>query len=171
MMLNFCSISSTTQTLGSHKIFAQNFETSTYQSSFGDYRIYSRIGNEKYIYYNGTLQTNFEYYYINSKGIEMPAYCLNLGVDGAEKKDEYYVNVSDKIKDKKLVSIMLNGYPYKSAEELKLKNITEAKYATQFAVWVYLSNLDLYKIIPYDHSYQRMVDAIFDIYNNGLNNA
>ncbi len=155
-------------TLLNNQIFAQSLYNRKDEKVFGDYRIYSRVGNEKYIYYNDTIQTNFEYYYINSKGIEMPAYCLNLGVDGAEKKDEYYVNVSENIKDKKLVSIMLNGYPYKSVQELKVENVSEAKYATQFAVWAYLSNLSLGKIIPTSHTYQRVVNAIFDIYNNGL---
>lgn len=146
-------------------------ENNSYQTNFGDYRIYSRIGSEKYIYYNGRIQTNFEYYYLNNNGVEMPAYCLNLGVDGAEKKDEYYVNVSDKINDKILVSIMLNGYPYKSVEELRVENVREAKYATQFAIWAYLSNLNLGTIVPTTHTYQRVVNAISDIYNNGINSS
>jgi len=32
-------------------------ENNSYQTNFGDYRIYSRIGSEKYIYYNGRIQT------------------------------------------------------------------------------------------------------------------
>lgn len=140
----------------------------SYQTNFGDYRIYSRIGDEKYIYYDGRIQTNFEYYYLNGNGVEMPAYCLNLGVEGAEKNDEYYVNVSDKINDNILASIILNGYPYKSAEELGVENEKEARFATQFAIWVYLTPLNLDNIVPTSHIYQRVVNAIRNIYIDGI---
>lgn len=137
--------------------------------NLGEYRIYSRIGADKYIYYDGRLQTNFEYYYLDKNGKEMPAYCLELGIDGAETKDEYYVNVSDKIKDEKVSSIILNGYPYKSITELGVANVTEAKYATQFAIWSYISNLDISKITPVIPEYNRVLNAINKIYNNGIN--
>lgn len=146
-------------------------ETSTFniEENTGEYRIYSRIGIDKYIYYDGRLQTNYEYYYLDKNGNEMPAYCLELGVDGAETKDEYYVNVSESVNDDKLSSIILNGYPYKSALNLGVENVTEAKYATQFAIWTYLSNLDINKISPTSSNYNRVVEAIKNIYNAGLN--
>lgn len=140
-----------------------------FNENLGQYRIYSRIGNEKYIYYEGRLQTNYEYYYLDKNGNEMPAYCLELGVDGAETKDEYYVNVFEKINDEKLNMIMLNGYPYKCVNELGVANITEAKYATQFAIWAYLSNLDINKISATSTDYNRVVEAIRKIYNDGIN--
>lgn len=138
------------------------------EENAGDYRIYSKIGIDKYIYYDGRLQTNYEYYYLDKSGNEMPAYCLELGVDGAETKDEYYVNVSESVNDYKLNSIILNGYPYKSVSELGVENVTEAKYATQFAIWTYLSNLDINKITPTSANYNRVVNAIKQIYITGL---
>lgn len=147
------------------------FSNTPYEEHLGDYRIYSRIGNEKYIYYKGRIQTNYEYYYLDKDGKEMPSYCLNLGIDGAETKDEYYVNASERLEDPNLVALMQNGYPYKDVTELGVENVTEAKYATQFAIWAYLSNLDVTQITATNPSYQRVVNAINDIYSARLDTS
>lgn len=155
-------------------VFSSKLEyegNSSYDKFLGDYRIYSRIGNEKYIYYKDKIQTNFEYYYLDKNGKEMPSYCLNLGVDGAETKDDYHVDASEKIKDQNLVALMYNGYPYKDVSELGVANVTEAKYATQFAIWAYLSNLNIEQITPVASEYIRVVNAIKTIYNGRLDTS
>lgn len=134
----------------------------------GKYRIYARESSEQYIRYQGRLQRNIEYFYIDEQGNEMPAYCLNLGVDGAETMEEYYVNVNEAIQDPKLKSIILKGYPYQSVEQLQLQNKTEAQYATQFAVWAYLANLNVEEIVATEPMYERIVLAIRTIYYNGV---
>lgn len=136
----------------------------------GKYRIYYNKNENRYIKYNSISQRFFDYYYLDNDGNRYPAYCINLGMDGAEN-GEYDVNVSQKLNDDKLSSIILNGYPYKSLEELGLYTAEEARFATQFAVWVYMSNLNFSLIEPLDSNCIRVVNAIKAIYNNGINSS
>lgn len=53
--------------------------------------------------------------------------------------------------------------------DLGLNNEDEASFATQFAVWVYLNNLDLNAITPYSSGNENVVNAIRKIYNDGMN--
>lgn len=155
-------------------VFTFNFSCvfASYENSnisLGKYRIYYNKNENRYIKYNGVSQRFFDYYYIDDEGNRCPAYCINLGVDGAEK-EEYEVEVKQKLEDEKLTSIILNGYPYKTLNELGLNSNEEAKFATQFAVWTYLSKLDFNKIEPLNSSNQNVVNAIKKIYTNGVNN-
>lgn len=134
------------------------------------YRIYYNKNENRYIKYNGTSQRFFDYYYIDNDGNRYPAYCINLGMDGAEK-EEYDVSVTQKLDDIKLTSIILNGYPYKSLGELGLSTNEEARFATQFAAWVYVSNLELSKMEPLNDSGVRVINAIKQIYTNGINSG
>ena len=142
-----------------------------YQNSNIDlrcYRIYYNKNENRYIKYNSTSQRFYDYYYIDNEGNRYPAYCINLEIDGAEK-EEYDVNVSKKLDDKTLMNIILNGYPYKTLEELSLNTNEEARFSTQFAVWGYLNNLDFSKMEPLNESGFRVINAINQIYTNGVN--
>ena len=108
----------------------------------GKHQIYCEIGKERYIKYKNNIQLNYDYhYYKNNERI--PAYCLNLGVDGPESSDEFFVDVNETVGDKVLLNIVKNGFPYNTCESLGVNDDTQAKYATQFAVWVYLAGLDI----------------------------
>lgn len=75
-------------------------------------------------------------------GIEYPAYCLNpeyYGV-GSEGIIEYHVNGNEKLTNEKVWKVIINGYPYKSLEELGVENEKEAYTATQFAIYTVLHN-------------------------------
>ena len=95
---------------------------------------------------------------------------MNFGLSGAEEKEGGYdVDAFNKENDPKVVSIILNGFPYKSAQELGLENDSQARVATQFAIWIYKnSNLDINKISAMEPQYQCVVDAIHNIYNMGI---
>ena len=134
----------------------------------GKYRIYYNKNENRYIKYNSTSQRFFDYYYIDNEGNRYPAYCINLGMDGAEK-EEYDVNVSKELEDKTLMNIILNGYPYKTLSELSLNTEEEARFSTQFAAWVYVNNLDFSKMEPLNESGIRVINAIKQIYTNGVN--
>ena len=145
-------------------VFAIQNENITY----GDYTILCFKDPNKYISYMGKPQTNYEYYYIKD-GIEYSAYCLELGKKGAEEKEEgYVVNVNEKINDNVLNNVILNCYPYKTIEELGLKTQSQARFASQFAVWAYVYGLELQYIEPLNDSYVCVVNAIKKIYNDGL---
>ena len=137
---------------------------------YGKYRIYSYPDSHIYITYQGRTQHLYEYYYLDKNSNKMPAYCMTLGLNGAETvMDGYNVNSSELLKDTVINNIILNGYPYKTVSELKLSNESEARYATQFAIWIKQNNLDISQINPINEEYTRVVDAIKDIYNNGIN--
>lgn len=134
----------------------------------GAHRIKYNKNENRYIKYNGTSQRFFDYYYIDNDGQRYPAYCINLGMDGAEN-GEYDVNVTERLKDKRLENIILNGYPYKSVSELGVADEMAAKFATQFAVWGYISNLDFSKMEALNNEGVQVISAIKNIYNRGVN--
>ena len=136
---------------------------------FGNYRIYSYPESFRYIKYQSRPQRIYEYYYINTKSEKLPAYCMNLGANGAETVDGGYdVNASEYLNDITVNNIILNGYPYKTVAELNVDNESEARYATQFAMWIKLNNLDINQIEPMEPQYLKVVDAIKNIYYNGI---
>ena len=147
------------------KIFAAYDNTNI---DLGTHRIKYNKNENRYIKYNGISQRFFDYYYLDNEGVRYPAYCINLGMDGAEK-GEYDVNVNEKLQDKTLNNIILNGYPYKSPSELGLSTEDEAKFATQFAAWCYVSNLDFGKIEALNQEGIKVANAIRNIYEKGIN--
>lgn len=137
---------------------------------FGVYNVYSFVDSYRYIRYQDRPQRIHEYYYIDKNSNILPAYCLSLGLKGAETVDGgYSVNASEFLGDEVVNNIILSGYPYKTVEELGVANESEARYATQFAVWIKICNLDINAIEPMEYGYQRVVDAINKIYNDGIN--
>ena len=147
-----------------NKTYANDFD------EFGKYHVYSYNYSNRYIKYQERPQRIHEYYYINSSSKQLPAYCMNLGLNGAETVEGGYdVDVSKYLDDTIVNNIILNGYPYKTVEELGLANESEARYATQFALWIKLNNLDINQITPMESEYIRVVNAIKNIYYNGIN--
>lgn len=147
-----------------NKTYANDFD------EFGKYHVYSYNDSNRYIKYQERPQRIHEYYYLNSSSKQLPAYCMNLGLNGAETVEGGYdVDVSKYLDDVIVNNIILNGYPYKTVEELGLANESEARYATQFALWIKLNNLDINQITPMESEYIRIVNAIKNTYYNGIN--
>lgn len=153
------------------RILINNVNAETYNVNdridLGQYNIYCRQG-ASYIRYRGIGQLNYMYFYKDYNNVEHKAFCLNLGMEGAEAGD-YNVDVNEIISDPKVASILISGSPYKTLKELGLNNEDEASFATQFAVWAYLENLDLNAITPYSKGNENVVNAIRNIYNDGMN--
>ncbi len=141
-------------------VFAITLENDKYQ--IGNYTIIGEVDPFAYISYNGKQQPNIMYSYNGN-----PAYCLNRGLKGAEEATGgQIVNVKEKLSDDKLKMIILNGYPYKSVEELELTSIPEAIFATQFAIWCYTDNtIDINKIEPLSYMNDTLVRKIKEIYS------
>lgn len=134
-------------------------------------KVFCRIDPNMYIKYLGNPQPNYEYYYLKNNE-ELPVYCVNLGMKGAEEeKDGYLVNINQNINDTLLKSIVLNCYPYKSIQELGLNSREEAKFASQFAIWIYTANLNIDLIEPILTENQNVVNAIKNIYYSGINDS
>ena len=66
-----------------------------------------------------------------------PAYCLDKTKPGAEE-GEYNVSVNSAINDVKLWRRIINGYPYKTIEQLGVANKEEAFTATKQAIYCYI---------------------------------
>ncbi|MDO4282244.1 MAG: SpaA isopeptide-forming pilin-related protein [Clostridia bacterium] len=146
-----------------------NIYASTIEEKLGSYHIYYHDDPISYVKYGNVRQKNYEYYYIDENGEEETVYCIELGLPGAEANNGYGVSVREAMNDLKISSIIANAYPYKSLEELGLETVSEARFASQFAVWTYTSNLDLSKLVANEEKYQRVVNAINKIYYTGMN--
>lgn len=70
-------------------------------------------------------------------GVHYPAYCMDKTKPGAES-GSYVVSVHEAIKDVGLWRRIINGYPYKTIEELGVSNKEEAFTATKQAVYCYI---------------------------------
>ena len=70
-------------------------------------------------------------------GKHYPAYCMDKTKDGAEK-GAYTVSVNGAVKDVNLWRIIINGYPYKSLQELGVETKEEAFTATKQSIYCYI---------------------------------
>lgn len=68
-------------------------------------------------------------------GVEYPSYCLNLELDGATENFSYSVNADNLITDMEIWRTVVNGYPYKTPEELGCATKEEAYLATRQAIY------------------------------------
>lgn len=73
----------------------------------------------------------------NENDVHYPAYCLDKTKPGAEE-GEYNVSVNSAINDVKLWRRIINGYPYKTIEQLGVANKEEAFTATKQAIYCYI---------------------------------
>lgn len=149
--------------------FSKVFAIESTNLNYGKYNILCSKDSNIYITYCNRPQLNYEYYYLKDNN-EFAAYCLNLGMKGAEEDvNGYSVNAESKVDDCVLNNIILNCYPYKSISELGVDTKSQAKFASQFAIWTYLNKLDINQIKETKQEYKCVVDAIKKIYNNGIN--
>ena len=132
----------------------------------GQMNVYPKADCEKLLTYNGVpIRTTYVAY--NKNGVEYPAYCLDVNLPGAEK-GEYVVNASDKIRDINVWKAIINGYPYKSIEELGAANGQEAFTATKQAVYTMIHNRDVSSYGPVNSDAGRRT---YQIYCNIVNAA
>lgn len=101
-------------------------------------------------------------------GVDYPAYCLDKTKPGAET-GEYVVSVENAIQDAGLWRRVINGYPYKSIQELGVVNKEEAFTATKQAIYCYIhgNNIDDYEAIG--EGGQRTLNAMHLIISNAEN--
>ena len=67
--------------------------------------------------------------------VEHPVYCLNLELDGPTETFSYDVNIDNELTNMEIWRTVVNGYPYKTPEELGCKTKEEAYLATRQAVY------------------------------------
>ena len=121
--------------------------------------------------YKGIIVETFyaEYMY---EGKSYPAYCLDKTKHGvSDTNPSYDVSVQDAIKDVKLWRILINGYPYKTIEELGVANKEEAFTATKQAVYTYIHGNQLNDYEAIGEAGRRTLNALYKIVNDANNSS
>lgn len=131
--------------------------------------IYSKGYFNRVIRNNGiVIKTAHAVYQENGK--EYPVYCLNRELHGVgEYIATYDVKDQGKIEDLGLWRVVINGYPYKSIEQLGVTNEEEAYIATKQSIYCYIYNTgtELYSAI--NEQGERVINAMNNILENARN--
>lgn len=131
--------------------------------------IYSKGYFNRVIRNNGiVIKTAHAVYQENGK--EYPVYCLNRELHGVgEYIVTYDVKDQGKIEDLGLWRVVINGYPYKSIEQLGVTNEEEAYIATKQSIYCYIYNTgtELYSAI--NEQGERVINAMNNILENAKN--
>lgn len=72
-----------------------------------------------------------------------PAYCLNRELPGVGEIETYDVDLTKLMDDYRLWRVVINGYPYKTPEEMGVYNKYDAFVATKQAIYSILYNNDV----------------------------
>ena len=131
--------------------------------------VYAKETFDKIIKYNGIL-VNTIYIVHQENGIEYPAYCLNVNLAGAEE-GAYNTTSEGKITDVGLWRVIINGYPYKTIEELGVANLQEAYIATKQSIYCYLYNRGTEKYSAVGEAGERTINAMNQILENAKNST
>ena len=119
--------------------------------------------------YKGVIVKTYFMEY-NNLGTMYPAYCLDKYKTGVSDKDSTYsVSVENAINDVQLWRILINGYPYKTIEELGVNNKEEAFTATKQAVYTYIHKNQLSDYEAIGEAGQRTLNALYKIVENAKN--
>lgn len=140
----------------------------------GTVTVYNREYCDKVLIYSGKpLGATYVEYEIGE--VKYPAYCLNPDLPGiGEGKDELYsyeVTETGRIQDVRLWRILINGYPYKTVDELGVANEKEAYLATKQAVYYYLKDRDFSKYSADSDSGYRVLNAFRKIVSDAENST
>ena len=106
----------------------------------------------------------------SNNGMNFPAYCLDKTKPGAEV-NPYEVSVSEAIQDVKLWRYIINGYPYKTLNELGVASQEEAFTATKQAIYCYNHGNDINSYEPIGEAGVRTLNAMHQIINNANNST
>ena len=91
--------------------------------------------------YNGVpVITTYVAY--NDEGKSYPAYCLNVNLPGVGESGSYTVSTNELISDVGLWRRVINGYPYKTLNDLGCKTKEEAFTATKHAIYCYVHGVN-----------------------------
>ena len=107
----------------------------------------------------------------NNDGQQYPAYCLNVNLPGVEENNQYNVEQIGKITDLGLWRVIINGYPYKTLEQLGVESEEEAYIATKQAIYCYLENRGTENYEGIGVAGQRTLRALNLILDNAKNST
>ncbi len=133
----------------------------------GPITIYTKGYFKRVIRNNGIVIKTAEAVY-EENGIEYPAYCLDRELHGVgDYIANYDVTNEGKITDVGLWRVIINGYPYKTIEELGVQDKAEAYMATKQAIYCYIYGTGTESYTPaVDGAGNRVINAINTILEN-----
>ena len=111
--------------------------------------LYSKGDAGDLLKYNGQLLYSTMVFYKN-KGSEYPAYCVQSYLPGVMENGPYTVSVDSAISNTMVWRAIINGYPYKTPQELGCSNVAEAFTATKQAVYCMLYGNDANNFAGYE---------------------
>ena len=117
-------------------------------TNLGQIEVYKKSDCPRLLKYCGVeIRTSNVVYLLNGK--ECPAYCINLELPGAGEKGNYYLDTENLLDNEKVWKAIINGYPYKTIQELGVATEEEAYTATKQAVYtmLYDRNIDDYSAV------------------------
>lgn len=133
--------------------------------SLGQCEVYLKQGD-------GDKHTAYVVY--RKDGKNYPAYCIDPDLDGIGMHGvgDYSVNVNSKFTDEKIWRAIINGYPYKSLQELGVACEQEAFTATKFAIYTVMYGYDttIYRAADSDAG-RRTYNAMVQIVNAAKNST
>lgn len=152
-------------------LFILNFMSLTYaNSNINSAYLYASGDCGKLLKYKG-IEVIVKYVEYQNDGVSYPAYCLDKTKPGVDENSPYTVSIQDMINDVGLWKIIINGYPYKSIEQLGVANKEEAFTATKQAIYCYIhgNNPDDYS--PIGDAGNRTLNALKNILTNAQNST
>ena len=135
-----------------------------YKGQCGDYITYTRDG--------ATFVVDTAYVGFNDNGTFHPAYCVNRNTPGVSHEREYGVEAADLSQlanNQALWRTLINGFPYKTPQEMGLQNEKQAFMATKQAIYRVIDgeSVDAYGYI--NETGKQMVKKIKELVNIGRN--
>lgn len=146
---------------------ALGFINSVYATNINTANIYAVRDCGNLLTYRGTPVKVTYVEYIN-EGNHYPAYCMDKTKVGAET-NSYNVSIEGAVNDVGLWRRIINGYPYKSIQELGVANAQEAFTATKQAIYCYIHGNNLSDYGTIGEAGQRTLNAMHTIINNAQN--
>ena len=149
-------------------ILISNFSiiANTVQAVENQITIYTKGNFNRILKYDGVLLKTAHAVY-QENGVEYPVYCLNVDLQGVgDKVATYNTTNQGKITDVNLWRVIINGYPYKSLQELGVASEEEAYIATKQSIYCYLFNRVVEKYTGVNEAGNRVKNAIATILKN-----
>lgn len=144
-----------------------NFINSVYATNINSANLYSIGDCGSLLKYKGMI-VKVSYVQYTNEGEEYPAYCLDKTKKGVGDI-EYSVSIDKMINDVGLWRVIINGYPYKSIQELNVANKEEAFTATKQAIYCYIHENKPEDYEGIGEAGERTLNAMKQIISNAQN--
>lgn len=146
---------------------ALGFINSVYATNINTANIYAVGDCGNLLTYKGIPVKVTYVEYIN-EGNHYPAYCMDKTKVGAET-NSYNVSIEGAVNDVGLWRRIVNGYPYKSIQELGVASAQEAFTATKQSIYCYIHGNNPSDYGAIGEAGQRTLNAMHTIINNAQN--